>query len=521
MQIAVTFLAGRSSMHGDTGDQGEYPPQQRRLYEALVSAAHNVQNPLGFEWLDWLEQQGAPRIDYCAQASSILMMTYEPYQNEIELDDKGNRYRRSKRFDAQTWLPDVPTHLIYSYAEDPPSHLLEAAKDVCSAVPYLGQSCSPALVRLDNEARIEEPIRLEPTKAGTKGEMIHRVAGPGRRQALERSHKDRMLAIAAEIATARRKGKRVDPYDDGILAQTAETMTSGALAARTYFLGTTRSNRNECERLVPYHRAALRPAVWRFERFAFKGDEHAVRHPSIDGSLFPALTTALRRNFIQQAIVAGLCGGPTGCDSRICGHETDGRPASGEHVGFIALHDLRRFRATGRIFGWALAVPSSLPSELRAKVANLGADLSVTVDGVRYDSVLIGGPTADVPWAVRSADHESSSEVWETATPAIPWRHFTDSQRRRLRKPEKAGEVIHEAVSLMCERAALPRPIEATWEPAGAFPHSPWAKSLAERGQTSRLPAMHVRMRFDRLVKGPVLIGAEMWKGYGLCLPPQ
>jgi CRISPR-associated protein Csb2 len=521
MQIAVTFWGGRASMHGDTGDQSDFPPAPRKVFEGLVSAAHRIQDPLGFEWLDWLERQEPPRIDYVAQASSIVMMTYEPYQNEIDLDDQGNRYRRSRRFDAQTWLPDVPTHLIYAYADDPPAALLEAAKNVCAAMPYLGQSCSPAIIRLDNDVCIDAPVRLEPVKTGTKGELVLRVAGPGRRRVLERSHTDRMLAVADEVAAERRKGKRVDPFDDGILAETAETMTSAALAARTYFAGTTRSNRNEHERLVPYHRSALRPSLWRFERFAFKGDDHADRYPSVDGSLFPVLTTALRRNFIKLAIKEGLCGGPAGCDSRICGHETNGSPALGEHVGFVALHDLGRFRPTGRIFGWAFAIPSSLPDDIRAQIAKLGAYLSVDVNGTHYDSLAATGPTAAFPWAVTSIEYERSSEVWETATPAIPWRHFTDSQRRRLKKLAQADAVIHEMVSLMCERAGLPRPIEATWSPVGTFPQSPWVKSLSERGQKSRLPPVHVRMRFDRSIKGPVLLGAEMWKGYGLCLPRQ
>jgi len=72
-----------------------------------------------------------------------------------------------------------------------------------------------------------------------------------------------------------------------------------------------------------------------------------------------------------------------------------------------------------------------------------------------------------------------------------------------------------------CEAIGLPQPREVVVTPVSAHPGVPPAYSfprLTRKDGTERRHA-HAILVFDQPVRGPVLIGAGRYRGYGLCRP--
>ena len=78
------------------------------------------------------------------------------------------------------------------------------------------------------------------------------------------------------------------------------------------------------------------------------------------------------------------------------------------------------------------------------------------------------------------------------------------------------------AVADACERIGLPRPVsvEIALSPMvpGAQPVRAFRPWPGRPGRHSRA-RVHADIRFDRAVRGPVLLGAGRYFGLGLCLP--
>jgi len=119
---------------------------------------------------------------------------------------------------------------------------------------------------------------------------------------------------------------------------------------------------------------------------------------------------------------------------------------------------------------------------------------------------------------------------------------FPKSSRTRDRA--KWHREVQEIVALACTRAGLPEPLEVDVDSTSWYTGIPraWVKKRrlhppqAERSQVelgdgfaslpikaSRppKPQVHVWLRFDCQVTGPVLVGAGRFQGYGLCKPVE
>jgi len=91
------------------------------------------------------------------------------------------------------------------------------------------------------------------------------------------------------------------------------------------------------------------------------------------------------------------------------------------------------------------------------------------------------------------------------------------SGRSRERRAASAAGLIADA----CERQGLPRPVEVSVLDLSPFPGAPsaavWPKLENKRGGVR--PQAHSRIFFEQPVRGPLLLGAGRFRGWGVCRP--
>ena len=98
-------------------------------------------------------------------------------------------------------------------------------------------------------------------------------------------------------------------------------------------------------------------------------------------------------------------------------------------------------------------------------------------------------------------------------TPVVLNRHFKGRD-----KWERAADSVKDA----CEHLGLPRPREVLLHAVSRIEGTPHAREfpqLTRKRDGGRQSHSHAVVIFDEPVRGPVLIGAGRFRGYGLCRP--
>jgi CRISPR-associated protein Csb2 len=129
---------------------------------------------------------------------------------------------------------------------------------------------------------------------------------------------------------------------------------------------------------------------------------------------------------------------------------------------------------------------------------------------------------ASVQSSLRSATWCRQSKVWYSATPVALDRNTGDLRSRDPRRLAEATEEAVEVIARACERIDLPRPKYVEILPAAPWAGAPKARHYppypGDAGRTQRVMT-HVRVEFERPVKGPILLGAGRFVGLGLFRP--
>ncbi len=172
-------------------------------------------------------------------------------------------------------------------------------------------------------------------------------------------------------------------------------------------------------------------------------------------------------------------------------------------VRFLALPDVGFRRSRGRIHGLALWLPPSCSPVLGARVKEVAYSIRrLNGKGMEVEVSPWGGETR--PLAANPQRWERTSRCWVTAFPAL--------HERRV------GLDLQE-VTQWCKHAGLPAPRAFR---SARCPLVRGAVDLApceiNRPGRPGLPYSHLMIWFDRLVTGPVVIGAGRQRGLGLCV---
>jgi CRISPR-associated protein Csb2 len=204
--------------------------------------------------------------------------------------------------------------------------------------------------------------------------------------------------------------------------------------------------------------------------------------------------------------------GPQPSPEWLSGHASGGKPSQRPHVAFLPLADVGHFHAHGLILGFAVVLPREVPEMARWQC--IGAcraisRLSCGAAGHCDVEVLTGQPERA---ALASFTWNRPARLWASATPFV----FD-----RDPKKDPFGPAAEEVVRQACLRVGLPGPVTVSVTPTSpllAVPMS-WEFPARQTPGKQRRRHVHVQVTFAEPVRGPVLIGAGRYYGYGLLRP--
>src|SRR5262249_33963924 len=195
----------------------------------------------------------------------------------------------------------------------------------------------------------------------------------------------------------------------------------------------------------------------------------------------------------------------------ISGHRPDGSPSQDPHVAFLTLADVGHRHADGHLMGVGVALPRGIDARTRETVLSAICRverLTLGKAGV-WPITAIGAPVT--PSALRIETWIKPARRWATVTPMI-----LDRFPRRLFS-RQAEEIVSQA----CVYGGFPKPTEVLIMPTAPFVGVPSARdfpSLVKPGIPPRFHT-HVILCFEAPVRGPILLGAGRYRGYGLYRP--
>lgn len=204
----------------------------------------------------------------------------------------------------------------------------------------------------------------------------------------------------------------------------------------------------------------------------------------------------------------------------VSGHHAQGAPLQGPHLAFVPLAFVGHPHADGHLVGVAAALPAGLSAEERRhvlrvvgrvdelKLGELGAWALVRDVGDRSPSNLRAGA-----WTGPRA----GATHWSTVTPIAFDRHPKAKDRAAYQR--EVAEMVAEA----CIAIGLPRPREVVVTAVSAHVGVPPAHLFPrlQRKDGAERRHAHAILVFDEPVRGPVLVGAGRYRGYGVCRPME
>lgn len=541
LTIAMEFLTGRCvAAEVSDRDVAEWPPHFGRVYMALAAACFELdEDESEVAALKWLESLPAPAICASDANERSTVSVYVPVNDKNKatkslLQTVPGMTRSKQERSFPTSIPyDPVVKFVWDDAPGVEEHL-NSLDRVCGSVIRVGHSSS--LVRVWAIADVCDGDH--PTWVPTDGRssLRTRVVDTGEFERLR-------VACNAE---------QIEQF--GELSMLIET-SKGKVK--------TEAKKVFKEAFGETWKASLRPpeptppvlGMWQgYVRSDTVAEEVVIENSVFDSQLIVlaklegrnlgmqdtlAVTRLLRRSAIEQA--------DDPVPEWLSGHAEGGSPSQSPHVAFLALPFAGYQHADGHLMGLAMVMPKQIAPEDRGFCLR---HLLIDNDGNPKQIVLELGQLGvwtlmleDINTPRRTLQNTTwtkASREWASVTPVVLDR-FPKSSYANDRKGWQ--QEVTETIVQSCQRAGLPAPsfvhVGTTSQHEGVprafaktrplrlkrqgasettslgdgFPH------MASRPGKPTRPQVHVWMKFNQPVQGPVLLGAGRFVGYGFCKP--
>lgn len=512
LTLGIRYLNGfAAASDADNRDQAEWPPHPGRVFMALV-AAHFQTGADASERsaLEWLEQQDAPSLTAPDSEARAVVTHFVPVNDKAGpskalLQSVQLARDRQPRTFARVWLLDDTVSLVWPDIKVSPV-IRAALASLCSKVTRIGHSSSLVLMWVSDKAA---PQSLNWIPDDERPSMRLRIAMPGTLADLER----RFNGVASES------------YAELLVAADDDSDKKQQKAARAQLkaeFGDEPPRRRRPQLSVFQGYAAPLPLEKQFTE---------VRGSTFDPSF---LTLTLERidgpyrhldllNVLSvcQRLHEALC---SHCDDLsaaviaiISGRAND-KPLDVPHLAFVPLAFVGHPHADGRLLGIGLALPNTTTREERRGVLT-------TLQGVRKEGLKLGrlgnwrieAITSQRPpinlLAKTWTGEPGGAKEWATVTP------IAFDQHAKAKDPTGYRAEVTAMIGQACERVKLPEPREVIVTPVSHHLGAPTAQEFPrfKRKDGSERRHSHAILIFDEAVRGPILLGAGRYRGYGLC----
>ena len=202
----------------------------------------------------------------------------------------------------------------------------------------------------------------------------------------------------------------------------------------------------------------------------------------------------------------------------LSGHDGHGRPLESPHLAFAPLAFVGHPQADGHLLGMAAVLPRDLDPAVRRDVLRGLARVRELKLGRlgswRLETVTASRPPLGLRASIWTAHPDGATE-WSSVTPVVLDRHA------KSREPATYRQEVAEVTGLACTRTGLPEPRHVVVTPVSAHLGAPASHDYPRlhRKDGSQRRQTHVILVFDQPVRGPIVIGAGRYRGYGLCRP--
>lgn len=519
--LGIRYLMGwaMAAADGAKKERAEWPPHPDRVFMALAAAwfetGQDVQEGKALCWLEELAPPGICASDKEVRAivtsfvpvndtsitgeKKVESICADPVATIAKYKDAGLsmlpefRARQPRSFPVA--IPHDPVvHLVWEI--DIPETYIEPLISLCRKVISIGHSASLAQMWLTTSPPL---LDLVPTSGVARHRL--RIFGPGRLRYLEeRCNRGAVIEfLDREEKIKATKGKEKKLFQE---EQQARFPSGRPVSLRP------------------------EPGIWQ----GYDNPKQPDPTPPL-GSLFDprlvifslsgkrlSLPATLKLTEAFRGALLSACTEPI--PEWLSGHTPYGEPTRKPHVALLPLPFSGSDYADGRLMGVAMALPHDLDPIEVDNVFNPwlwdehGEAKKIRLfDGQWLECVAVLETRESPPVNLCSETWTGSSRRWATVTPLVLDRHFDGKD-----KWERAAESVKDG----CTRIGLPRPAEVLLHPVSMFegvPRSnefPWITRKKDGG---RMHHVHAVVIFDESVRGPVIVGAGRFRGYGFCRP--
>lgn len=429
----------------------EWPPHPSRIFSALVAAAY--QSPQGMTVerktaITWLEMAGLPTIAAPEAAMQPAVITYVP-PADIRRSKGAGRLKVWEhgihRWRQPRYFPSAVIldnpSIYYHWPTEPEDSVFDSIGDIAFAVTHVGTSRSMVIMSVHAGA----PSMASTYVPDANGQNFFRVAGKGRLAELDQVH-------------AQQQGvRRPVPV---------------------------------CEQLVSY-RTCREP--YRRHRGTILYDTVILR---LSETMHGADTAMYLGKALRRAVMSVM-----GDDAppEVHGHNTS------RHAAWLPLPDVGHPYARGIVKGVAVAIPCSIPTDIRLKIlASLHRVHEVRLPDGRVARLTNMPPGLRIPQTLRKSTWTAKAKVWSSVTPVV------------LDRPPKKliSEKLKDAVVVSLAYAGYPKPAHIEVSKYSCYKGAPPAFEVP-----TKIPRIHATVWFDDPVTGPLMIGRLRNFGIGLFRP--
>ncbi len=203
---------------------------------------------------------------------------------------------------------------------------------------------------------------------------------------------------------------------------------------------------------------------------------------------------------------------------QISGHEADGTPLTEPHLALAPFASVDHPHADGQLLAMAVVLPRELSPDLRRELIQIVGRVEELKLGRLGAWWLAEESSNPVGWALdpeRLTGEPAGTTHWATLTPVVFDRHPKASDPAEVRRE------VSEMIAATCPTIGLPRPREVLPSPVSTHLGVPPAHAFPRlrRKDSSEPRHTHAILIFDHAVRGPMLLGAGRYRGYGVCSP--